>query len=87
MIQDKLAGKRLQPASAFVIYSSVSFYYFDTSIILPLFADLLWATSIPGRRTRKLARPSTAGLDNHQVSGGRDITFVAEQSPRRNVSH
>jgi hypothetical protein len=28
------------PASAFVIYSSVSFYYFDTSIILPFFADL-----------------------------------------------
>jgi hypothetical protein len=40
MIQHKPAGKRLQPASAFVIYSSVSFYYFDTSIILPLFADL-----------------------------------------------
>jgi hypothetical protein len=39
-LQDKLAGKRLQFASAFVIYSSISFYYFDTSIILPLFADL-----------------------------------------------
>ncbi len=31
---------------------------------------------------------AAGSFDNHQVSGGRDITFVAEQSPRRlNVSH
>jgi hypothetical protein len=31
---------------------------------------------------------AAGGFDSHQVSGGRDITFVAEQSPRRlNVSH